>query len=77
MIYFAFDAQGAFIAGCAETGATCYAYPSSPHAQDAKRKPAATAEEMVGGIGRFYRGFDSIVKPYDARNWAKLSALVL
>lgn len=77
MIYFAFDAQGAFIAGCAETGATGYAYPTSSYADAARRNPAATAEEMVGGIGRFYRGFDSIVKPYDARNWAKLSALVL
>ena len=41
------DAQGGFTVGDTLTGATCYAYPTSTHATDAKRRACAVAREMI------------------------------
>lgn len=79
-IYHAFDAQGAFIAGDTDTGHTCYAYPSSPHADMAARKgaAAAVAARMVQDANTSAQGFPhAVTGPYDRRNWDKLAALVL
>jgi len=39
--------DGGFLAGNTETDRTAYAYPSSPHARAALRKPEAVAREML------------------------------
>lgn len=49
MILFYLDPQGGFTCGDTETGRTAYAYPTSPHADRAKRPElrARTAATMV------------------------------
>lgn len=39
--------DGAFVAGDTRTGVTSYAYPTSPHAREARHRPAIVAARMV------------------------------
>ncbi len=41
------DANGGFTVGDRDSGITCYAFPTSVYADQAKRDPAATAQEML------------------------------
>jgi hypothetical protein len=47
MILFKLDAQGGFTCGDTETGRTAYAYPTSSHAQAAKKQPELVAAKMM------------------------------
>jgi hypothetical protein len=49
MILYYLRPDGAFIAGNTKTGLTAYAYPTSPHAIEARTKPAIVAERMMAG----------------------------
>lgn len=75
-IYYAHDAQGAFIAGDTITGLTSYAYPFSPHAYDARTGAELIARVMLIGARRCAVSAD-IRADYDARNWDALAALML
>ena len=46
-ILFKLDAQGGFTCGDTETGRTCYAYPTSPNANGAKKHPERVAKMMM------------------------------
>lgn len=69
-IVFNLESDGGFLAGDTETGFTSYAYPTSTHADFAKRQPGAqakiAAEMMEVEIATPYR------VEYDARNWLRL-----
>jgi hypothetical protein len=71
MIVFKHDAEGAFVCGDTETRLTSYAYPTSSYAQQARKAPAATAQEMLRGQ-RLY-GFKHEYE-YGARNWRRLES---
>lgn len=65
--------DGGFVAGDRGSGVTSYAYPSSPHATQAKRNPARTAAIMVRRAKEAAHTIpEHIRKPYDARCWAML-----
>ena len=66
-----FDKDGAFIAGDTETGKTCYAYPSSDHANAAKRRAAKVAKEMMDWENRLHT-VPVIRVDYDQRHWLVL-----
>jgi hypothetical protein len=66
---------GAFVAGDRGSGFTCYAYPTSTYATQAKRNPEKTARLMMrreNDSGRLVP--EDICKRYDAHNWALLDA---
>ena len=65
--------DGGFVAGDPVTRITCYAYPASQFAEDARRKPVETAQKMIDREwnGARERGF-SFVTDYDLRNWERL-----
>jgi hypothetical protein len=50
---------------------TSYAYPSSPHANVAKKHPKAVAEDMLSQERIAYRSVKAIIE-YDNKNWALL-----
>lgn len=54
--------DGGFLAGDPDTGAVGYAYPSSPHSDMAKRRPAEVAREMVWTNSRIYRTECSVIR---------------
>jgi hypothetical protein len=63
--------DGAFVAGDSDTGFTAYAYPTSTHAQQAKRSAVwaeQTARKMLES-----RGTVSAYE-YDRRNWQAIQA---
>lgn len=66
--------DGGFVAGDTESRATCYAYPTSIHANMARRAPDKAAREMLTDG---WRGFPDIVARYDAGNWAMLESAAL
>jgi hypothetical protein len=72
-IVFYFDAQGGFTVGDTETRVTAYAYPTSPHATNAKKHATQVAAEMVDGQNRSWRGFDHLVAASDDYNWTRLA----
>lgn len=63
--------DGGFVAGDKGTGMTSYAYPSSPHANVAKKHPKAVAEDMIGSEKMAYRVMPW-GKEYDRKNWLLL-----
>lgn len=74
-IVFVLDRTGGFTAGCTETRLTAYAYPSSAHAEKAKRLPDIVAVKMLAAEAltpstRLY----ACVREYDALNWRRLEA---
>lgn len=71
MIVHTFDKDGGFIAGDTDTGLTCYAYPSSTHATQAKRASAKVAAKMM----KNERSTVHDRSEYDGRHWAKLNAV--
>jgi hypothetical protein len=80
MVVYEFGQDGSFVAGDTETGLTCYAYPTSPSATEAKRKGAALriAKRMVAGELTWMREDGApaaaLCREYDARNWARLAS---
>jgi hypothetical protein len=70
-IVFKLDADGGFTVGDTETRLTAYAYPASTYSQRAKRAPLAVAHTMLANQ---YIAAASIMEPYNARNWATLTA---
>ena len=70
-IVFKLEADGGFVAGDEKTGMTAYAYPTSPHATEAKRAPAKVAAEMLHAEWAHMRDYPS-VQDYDKRNWGRL-----
>ena len=69
MIVFRLLADGGFVAGDTATGRTSYAYPTSEHANIARRLPDRVAREMMKAANAFV-GCDTA--DYDARMWRKL-----
>lgn len=69
MIVHAHDKEGAFICGDTATGITCYSYPSSANAQQARKVPDKIAKLALANQTR--HGFTSEID-YDARNWRRL-----
>jgi len=69
-IKFNLDTDGGFTCGDTATGLTCYAYPSSTYATQAKRKPFSTAVEMLHAERRYGLPHEAA---YDARQWVKLN----
>ncbi len=59
-IQYHIDQDGSFTAGDVDSGVTAYAYPSSEHAQQAKRNPLKVAEEMIQGEMRWSRRKPSV-----------------
>ena len=49
MILYYLRPDGAFIAGDTQRHVTAYAYPTSPHAQEARARPGIVAERMMAG----------------------------
>lgn len=47
MILYYLRPDGAFIVGDTKRGVTAYAYPTSPHAMEARTRPAIVAERMI------------------------------
>ena len=75
MLVFKLLPDGGFVAGDTESRLTSYAYPTSTHANAAKRKPEATAREMVKNESRALHSFGvPRVVEYDAHNWQRLEA---
>ncbi len=64
--------DGGFVVGDIETGATAYAYATSPNADEAKRHPERVALRMrasaIATLNYKFRGSDE----WHMRNWAKL-----
>lgn len=75
-IYYAHDADGAFIAGDTETGLTSYAYPTSPHAVDARTRAELVARAMLSSA-RLCKVPSAILTAYNERQWCRLAALCL
>ena len=63
--------DGGFVAGDRDSGMTSYAYPSSPHANVAKKHPKLVAEDMLGSEWMQARSIPA-VKEYDRKNWLLL-----
>lgn len=65
--------DGGFVAGDDVSGFTSYAYPSSPYADSARRRPMTVAKHMLDGEAStpYTRNMQS-VREYDARNWETL-----
>lgn len=74
-IVYKLDAQGGFTVADAETRHTAYAYPTSPHAVDARRNPEGVADAMALSANAFAAVCPSdIVARCDERNWRTLEA---
>ncbi len=72
-IFHALTVDGAFVCGDTKSGFTSYAYPTSPHAVAARRKPKETAAEMIANETAFTgRNKAPSVEDYDRRNWQTL-----
>lgn len=70
------DKQGGFIVGDTATRATCYAYPTSTHATNARKFPEKVAHEMISQENKFRTdvpGFTGVEN--DTRNWSRLHPL--
>lgn len=63
--------DGGFVAGDSETRITCYAYPTSDHAEAAKREPRIIAAEMIESENAGHRAWMPR-EDYDARNWERI-----
>ena len=72
MIVFSLLPDGAFVCGDTESRLTSYAYPTSQHANAAKRKGESVACEMMRMERAFFRQTAS-VRQYDARNWNRMA----
>lgn len=72
MIKYRLLPDGGFVAGDTDSSRTAYAYPTSPYAEDAAKRPALTAHAMINDAiactSPVY-----IQRDYDARNWALLA----
>ena len=68
--------DGGFVAGDTVSRLTSYAYPSSPHAETAKKHPRGAASNMLANEEQHYRALNS-VKEYDARNWKILEERIV
>lgn len=66
--------DGGFVAGDEDSRMTAYAYPSSPHANVAKRYPKLVAEEMLEAERSSYRKIPA-VQEHDRKNWLLLGIL--
>lgn len=62
-----FDANGGFVCGDRKSGLTAYAYPTSTHARQAKRKPLDVAIVMLS------KQPTHRPEGYDARNWEMMT----
>lgn len=71
MLKFKLLDDGAFICGDTATGVTVYSYPTSIHANAAKRNPETAARSILREQPN-WRGFPDIVADYDKRNWERL-----
>ena len=71
MIKFLLTKDGAFICGDTQTGVTVYSYPTSIHANAAKRNAETAARSILREQGS-YRGDPAPCAEYDARNWAAM-----
>ena len=70
-IVYAHDKDGSFIAGDTASRMTCYAYPSSTHATQAKRNTPKVAAEMIAGEQPHH-----LSRPaYDRLNWERIERL--
>ena len=67
--------DGGFVAGDRGSGMTSYAYPSSPHANVAKKHPKLVAEDMLSREWMQARNIPA-VKEYDRLNWKLLEETV-
>lgn len=65
MLKYKFLPDGAFVCGDTATGVTVYSYPTSIHANAAKRNAETAARSILREQGR-YRGDPAIVAAYDA-----------
>lgn len=72
MLKFKILPDGAFVCGDTGTGVTVYSYPTSIHANAAKRNAEVAARSILREQPR-YRGFPEIVAAYDKRNWETLA----
>lgn len=70
-IVFKLLADGAFVCGDTESRATCYAYPTSPFAEQAKKTPETVAADMMRDEPLWPRSSPEI-RNHDNRNWARL-----
>lgn len=67
-----FDASGGFVVGDTTSGLTAYAFPSSSHANLAKRDPDKVARQMIASESMACRVLAD-VKTTDARHWATIN----
>jgi hypothetical protein len=72
MIVYNLLPDGGFVCGDTETRRTSYAYPSSPHADAAKRKPAKVALEMMARENACTFAASPLCASYNVRNWNEL-----
>ena len=79
MIVYNLLPDGGFVCGDTETRATSYAYPSSDHADKAKKSPAKVAIEMVAQANEWLATHDicSTTASYNLRNWKELDKAAL
>lgn len=71
---YALDKDGGFTVDDGKI--TAYAYPTSPRAVRARKDPVGAAIEMQTWEHQTYRGDPAIVTEYDARNRARLDAIL-
>ena len=65
--------DGGFVAECLNTGATAYAYPTSPYASKARKQPEVVARLMIEHEDSGTRTSQMVVD-YDRLNHARLEA---
>jgi hypothetical protein len=71
-----FDRSGGFMVGDTETGATAYAYPTSPWAVMAKRSPAEVARSMAERANVYGTHMTRHVEAeFHRRNWVHILAI--
>lgn len=73
MIRYRLLPDGGFVVGDTDSSRTAYAYPSSPYADDARKRPALTAHAMINDALALTSPV-YIQREYDSRNWALLAA---
>lgn len=72
-IYFTRMIDGSFTVGDSETGFTCYAFPSSTFAEQAKNLPDEIARIMMDDENDLAYARKAIaVKGYDRMNWKRI-----
>ena len=64
--------DGSFVAGDTETRKTAYAYPTSPYAEHAKRKPDEVAQSLLSCESWRQPCGPKFMREYDANNWEVL-----